>query len=182
MLTVRLPFALGALLLAGCGGGGGDGGSARCTSLNTSQSHIDSTCVGCTISGPGDVADGDLYSFADVALTDFNAQASIRAGTGGAMVPAGTRAGAFYTSRVDFTPGVNGNGVQIRTYLNGAPVESSVAPSHATAGGGTDADHFFWFVTTAPYDAVEITLQYTNAQNLSTADVRVYEICSDGDV
>jgi len=178
----RLWMALAPLLLTGCpGDGGGGGGPAACTSLNTGRSYIDSNCVGCTISNAGDVADGSLYSFADINLTDFNSQALIRVGNGGTVLPAGTRAGAFVTRRVDLAQGVNGNPITLRTYLAGAPAETALVDIDDTRGG-TDAETFVSFETTAPFDAVEIEIGFTNAEHLSTADVRVYEICSNGHI
>lgn len=183
VLTMRLPLVLTALLLAGCdSGGGGHGGSARCVSLNTSRSFIDSNCVGCSTANPGDVADGSLYSFADVTLEGSNAQATIRAGNGGSMLPGGTRAGAFYTSRVQLNDVVQGTSFELRTYLNGALVETAADRRFDDAGSGTDAEQFVSFQTTAPFDAVEVVLIYTGAEQVSSADIRVYEICSDGHV
>jgi len=173
-------LALVSPLLAACpGGGGGSGlsGSASCTSMNTSRSYIDSNCVGCQIANPGDVADGSLASFADITLTDMNSQAILRAGNGGTMLPAGGRAGAFVTHRVDFADGgPSSNLMLLRTYLAGALAETGIADVE-DAGGGV---RFISFTTTTPFDAVEIEIGHTNAENLSTADVRVYEICSDG--
>jgi hypothetical protein len=181
----RLAIASLSVLLCACSGGDDSGqpGPAACASLNTGRSHIDRSCTGCGIANEGDVADGSLFSFADVMLNGSYAEASIRAGNGGAMLPAGTRAGAFYTSRVQLNSTVQGTAFGVRTYLQGALVEDSTGQvTIEDTQGGTDAELFASLVTTAPFDAVEFVMTYAGAEQVSTADIRVYEVCSDGHI
>src|SRR5690349_12480131 len=97
-MAARLALALSVCVGAGCSsGGGGSGGSASCESVNTASSYLNGQCTGCDIADQGAVADGSLFSFADITPTMANSDVTISAGTGGTEITAGGEAGVFMT-------------------------------------------------------------------------------------
>lgn len=173
----RTSFVAVTMLTVGCGGGGsgGSGGAvAACASISGGTSSVTSTGPASNTSA---AVDGDLFSHATLALTSSSQSGSIRAtAQSGVVFPAGSRAGVFASLLNQGTANVT----MIRTYLNGALVESR-SPANAIfeqPNGDTGAGLYIGLVTTAPFDAVEFA-ETDNGAN-GTTDYRVYEICSDG--
>ncbi|HZP12452.1 MAG TPA: hypothetical protein VFB36_08535 [Nevskiaceae bacterium] len=180
-------LALGCALLGSCLGGGGTedvgGGSAgECASITGGASHVTKNdnagagCLGCSVSNEQMAADGDLSTAASVnAPNSFADQGpSIRAtAQSGIVFPAGQVAAVLFTPPVAGGLNPPAQAVTIATYLSGTFQESG---SSYLEGTESDGLTFKGFVTSKPFDAVEIMVSDTEA---ALAPWSINEICSD---
>lgn len=200
---MRIFWLLGLAALAGCSSsidiagseGEGDGTiSAYCNTLDGSVAPATGpVCYGCTIQNPQNVSDDSPYSYATM-VASSTPQQSVRITANaleGLTYPAGGHAGAFLTAQtggthVSVADGVTGE-YAIRTYLDGAMQESAgdtIANSLNTQNfpGGNDLPHeYVYFVTSKPYDAVEIVI-WGEGVSVPAPEYRVYALCSDGNI
>ena len=180
-------LALGCALLGSCLGGGGDGDNgggttSACVSITGGASHVTKNdnasagCLGCSVSNEQLAADGDLSTAASVtAPNSFADQGpSIRATTqSGIIFPAGQIAAVLFTPPV--SGGVNppAQAVTLKTYLGGQSQEPGTS---YLDGNGPDGLTFKGFVTSKPFDAVEVMVSGTEA---APSAWQINEICSD---
>lgn len=188
-----------ALLLAACGGpqGAADGGSAEplasgldqvpdagpCDRItgpgSTAEWLVESTCIQCSTESPEQAADGDLSTAALLVMP-------LGAGPGGATLrvtappgvvfPAGTIAGADFSSGLETLGAVVLYTPTLRTLLGGVVQEQS----QLNAVLGTRAQGFEsqQLTATKPYDAIEFYARLGASSAASEVRLRINELCN----
>lgn len=172
MSQVRNALAgLLSLFLAGCGGGGSDGGaSSTCDFIGGNANSVSSP--GGYTHNVDAVADGSLATFASV-LSSPGSGGYVDAGRGvsAAQFPGGTNAGVFVTPPA----GVTSADITLSTFLDPASQSGETATGPAltfTATNGDPATYYISFQTTAPFKGVKMTFNTPNA-----GEYLVYEFC-----
>lgn len=173
---------LPAVLLLGCGSGGGG-----------SDPAADSACIGSFVGGtdtsqniqctsfcgfpedPRRAFDGDRASYAGYAWgAGSTAVLGVRAQSG-VVFPAGNFAGALML----IPPAYVGTQWTISTYLDGVPQETRT-PENASGddpANPSGTDEFYGFTTSLPFDEVQLAMS-GGAAAINPREVRVYEFCS----
>ena len=173
-----LVLVVSTLLITACGGGGdGNAGSAYCQSVNTNRSNTSGQCNGCSITDSTAVADGSLFTFADITPSTASSTAQISVGSVGQTFAAGSVAGAFITAAF---PSGTVSTITLQTSSGESATGSSLQQDATT--GGTDAPLFVHFTTTQPFTSVAISFTLSGNTNPGATDLRVYEVCADGHV
>jgi hypothetical protein len=139
-------------------------------------------CAGCTLEDPGDVIDNDPDSYAEIDITAGVATiGSLSVKDALTDYPANTFAG-FHIENVQLVDLDVLTGITIRTYLDGNFSEQ-VTGEDILLTAGTDllvnqGEFYAGFVTTAPFDEVQIRLTNVGMVNIGTT--RIYEVVFTG--
>ena len=134
-------------------------------------------CAGCTLEDPGNVIDNDADSYAEIDITAGVATiGSIAVKDALTDYPANTFAG-FHIENVQLVDLDVLTGITIRTYLDGTFSEQ-VSGTDILLTAGTDllvnqGEFYAGFVTSAPFDEIQINLTNVGMVNIGTT--RIYE-------
>ncbi|MES2241007.1 MAG: hypothetical protein V4497_12190, partial [Bacteroidota bacterium] len=134
-------------------------------------------CVGCNVVNQDNLVDADLTNYAELNLAaGVENTASLSVKEQITDYPAGTFAG--YTIENPALLTVDGlNSITVKTYLNGVLQETKTGNNGALVSAGTDllvgkSKQTIGFVSTMPFDEVQITFENIAAVNLGI--VKVY--------
>lgn len=174
-----LPAALfTSVLLASCGGGGGDEGSFYCGYIqgsNITSSNAQSACANCDSRNLSDATDSRQNSYAELVTGTGGQQAvTIIDRNGKQTWPAGAKAGMLIA--LPETAAGN-NAITINTFL-GDVAEDTATGSMLTVkstAGATRAPSYLYFTTSRSFDGMSVVINST-----SGTTYRVYELCGDG--
>lgn len=174
-------FCAATLLLSACGGAASEGSGAICEAFGGGASTVNAMpSAGGSVTGAPNAFDGSLTSFATYTPAAGNGTLTIR-GTAqrGVVEPGGQTAGVLLTEPAT-TQTVQ---ITISTYLEGRLQATGTPGAQAGNGSGQTCRgicenrnglSYFAIETTAPFDAIEATLQVSG----SLADLQVRELCS----
>lgn len=180
-----------AVLLSGCGGGGGDDGetdTARgegaapiCAYIHGggTTALVISGCATCSVTDASAAIDGDPDTFASINFPDGVRGTMALRGIAqqGVVYPSGSAAGVLISAQGTGSRLATSDFV-LRTYLDGVPTGSSISVSpNGFTGANNSSRHRIQFESLAPFDAVE--LSYTSGGGLGTEALRIHEFCSD---
>lgn len=183
MRTQGLGAAGLALLLSACSDTSYDSDRYFCAGFVPSSqvtSTIGTGCTSCSVNNLPAVIDGNVESFADIALnTAASGQGvTVRAtATSGSPFPIGSNAGAVLgissAARSQLT-------VNITTYLAGSLQETNAmtTASGVMATDDVHPDAYYGFTTAKTFDAVEF--QVVNGTSTTAQDVHLHGLCSNG--
>lgn len=147
-----------------------------CATIAGTGTGTQPTCTGCTTTDATDAADGDAGTFATISLPANQAASNgaVKVTASSAVTFAsGTQVGLLHSITYGTSTGVS---VTLKTRNNAADAETFVVSGSSSAQGDSSNPTRVSFVTSAPYDEVE--LNFTRTGGAGTVTARVHEFCS----